>query len=74
VEQPIGTIMATDTQARSRKPSYSAEIHQATGIVLAQTGLSADDALLLLLHFADDNEVSLEAVAAGVITRSVTLT
>jgi hypothetical protein len=44
-------------------------IHQATRMVVVQAGVSASMALLLLVTFADEAEVSLDAVACDVVNR-----
>lgn len=43
------------------------EIHQATGMVLAQSGASAAESLLMLRAYAFANDLSLKATAAAVL-------
>jgi hypothetical protein len=48
---------------------FHSVIHQATGMVVVQAGVSPSMALLLLVTFADEAEVSLDAVAHDVVNR-----
>jgi hypothetical protein len=48
-----------------------AQVHQATGIVVAQLGAGPDDALALLRAHAFAHDTSLNAIAAQVITRQL---
>ena len=59
---------ATDT---SGPWSSRAQIHQATGMVVAQLGVRTADALALLRAHAFAHDVSLERVAAAVVRRDL---
>jgi hypothetical protein len=48
---------------------HNVVIHQATGMVVVQAGVSPSMALLLLVTFAGEAEVSVDAVACDVINR-----
>lgn len=58
----------------SASPLSRREIHQATGMVLAQTGSTATDALLLLRAHAFSSERTLRDVAGDIIARKLDFT
>lgn len=60
--------------SREARPLSRREIHQATGMVLAQTGLNAADALLLLRAHAFASDRSLIETAADVVGRHLDFT
>ena len=47
------------------------EIHQATGMVLAQSGATAAESLLLLRAYAFANDLTLKETAAAVLARKL---
>jgi ANTAR domain/GAF domain len=51
-----------------------AQVHQATGMVIAQLGVGADDALALLRAHAYAHDTSVDAIAAQVVGRSLDFT
>lgn len=54
---------------RDAPVSYRAEIHQASGMVAVQLGISPDEALLLIRDHAAAHDLSVAAVAAEVVGR-----
>lgn len=58
-----------DTAIQSRR-----EVHQATGMVLAQTGMTATDSLLLLRAHAFSHGLTVREVARGVVSRNLDFT
>jgi hypothetical protein len=67
-----GTMLLTDPQAFLESPdgggwSSRAVVHQATGMLIAQLGISADSALAILRDYAFDNRTELRQVADDVI-------
>ena len=50
---------------------FSAQVHQATGMVAVQAGCGFSDALLLMIQRADSSGISLDALAACVLDQSV---
>lgn len=58
-----------DTSIQSRR-----EVHQATGMVLAQTGMTATDSLLLLRAHAFSHGLTVRDVARNVVSRSLDFT
>jgi hypothetical protein len=48
-----------------------AQVHQATGMVLAQLGIGPDDALVLLRAHAYAHATSVDAIAAQVVARQL---
>ncbi len=64
-----GTDAPADNSPRSRR-----EIHQATGMVLAQAGTSARDALLLMRAYAFAQGRTVREVARDVVSRSLDFT
>ena len=50
---------------------FSAQVHQATGMVAVQAGCGFSDALLLMIARADSSGITLDALAACVLDRSV---
>jgi AmiR/NasT family two-component response regulator len=50
---------------------FSAELHQAQGMVSVQAGCTMDEALELLRDRAMVEGLSLKAIAAGVIDRTI---
>lgn len=59
---------------RDGSPLSRREIHQATGMVLAQTGSTATEALMLLRAYAFSHGRSLRATAGDVVGRRLDLT
>lgn len=57
----------------AREPSHWAEIHQATGMVSVQLGVSLDEAFVRLRAHAFAEGVSLRAVAREIVTRRLCL-
>lgn len=49
------------------------EVHQATGMVLAQLGLNADDALLVINAYAFARGLTVRGVAADIVARRIDL-
>jgi hypothetical protein len=71
-----GTMLLTDPQAFLESPngggwSSRAVIHQATGMLIAQLGITADSALAILRGYAFDNSTELSQVASAVITHQL---
>lgn len=67
----------TDERRQEIKRSehwYHAQVHQATGVIIAQTNVSPDEALSLLVGHAESTGLGVDAVAAGVIVGKITLT
>lgn len=60
--------------AQETSPLSRREIHQATGMVLAQAGVSATDALLLLRGHAFSHGQPLHQTASDVVARKLDLT
>lgn len=54
--------------------SARAQIHQATGMVIAQLGVDAEDALALLRAHAYAGQTTLSAIAAAVVERKLSFT
>jgi hypothetical protein len=66
----ILTVDSADTDPALEPALMSRrEIHQATGMVLAQSGATAAESLLLLRAYAFANDLTLRAAAAAVIER-----
>ncbi|QYF72283.1 ANTAR domain-containing protein [Cryobacterium sp. PAMC25264] len=63
-----------ESQIRQSTAWYNPEIHQATGVIIAQTHADADEALRLLVEHAQSTRVPVDAVAADVIARRITFT
>lgn len=59
-------------QIRQSLSWHSAQVHQATGVIVAQTHADPQEALSLLVGHADSSGLSVEAVAAAVIAREIT--
>ena len=49
----------------------NAQLHQATGMVIAQTGATAQEALNRLIAYSVGENVSLDEVAADVVTAKI---
>jgi hypothetical protein len=64
----------TETDLRAGPWSTRSEIHQATGMVVAQLRISPDDALALLRAHAFSHETTLAAVAEQVTSRRLHFT
>ena len=60
-----------EADTATRKAFSRREIHQATGMILAQLELSATDALLLLRGYAFSNGRSVRSVAHDVVARKI---
>lgn len=70
----IGAALLLDPQqhdgyGRSGPWSNRAEVHQATGMVVAQLHIAADDALAILRAHAYADDTTVDAIAAQVIER-----
>jgi hypothetical protein len=48
---------------------WAAQVHQATGMIVAQAGVDRVEALILLLAHADSHGQSVEATAVEVVER-----
>lgn len=73
-----GAMLLTDPQAFLESPqgggwSSRAVVHQATGMLIAQLGISADSALALLRGYALDHRTELRQVAQAVVTHKLDL-
>lgn len=55
-------------------PLHRAEVHQATGMILAQVGVSAEEALAMLRAYAFANERPIDEVACDVVARRIRFT
>jgi hypothetical protein len=53
--------------------AYRAQVHQATGMVSIRLRVSAFDALVRIRAYAFANNMSIEAVAAGIVSRNLQL-
>ena len=62
---------AADDREIGRLAESSAEIHQAIGVLRAQTGVGTDDALRMLERTSDDDGTELSEVARRVLERAV---
>ncbi|WP_130179052.1 ANTAR domain-containing protein [Cryobacterium sp. SO1] len=51
---------------------YNPEVHQATGVIIAQTHTDPDDALRRLVGYAEATGLLVDAVAADVIACRIT--
>jgi len=74
VANTVGAALLTDPDAiKEQGGSWSgrAEIHQATGMVIAQLSIPAADALAVLRAHAYADGVSLDAIAAQVVGRTL---
>ena len=49
----------------------NAQLHQATGMVIAQTGATAEEALSRLIHYSNEEGLSLDEVAANVLATKI---
>lgn len=67
----VGRALAeADSGATARDPALSRrEVHQATGMVISQTGSSPDDALLTIRAHAFSSGLSVREVAARIVAR-----
>ncbi|WP_218711792.1 GAF and ANTAR domain-containing protein [Arthrobacter sp. BF1] len=70
---PSGTGDPTDPD-RDKSPLSRREIHQATGMVLAQAGTSATDALLLLRAHAFSQGRTVREVSHDVVSKKIDFT
>ncbi len=52
---------------------WTREVHQATGVVIAQLGIGADEAFVRLRAYAFSHEMALKDVAAAVVERRLRL-
>jgi hypothetical protein len=73
-----GAMLLTDPQAFLESPqpgswSSRAVIHQATGMLIAQLGVSADRALAILRGYAYEHHTELRAVATAVTSHQLDL-
>jgi hypothetical protein len=73
----IGTALLQDTTIGARDDSFAdgwggrAQVHQATGMVISQTGVRPEDALALLRGQAFVNDVSMVEVAQQIVDRRI---
>jgi hypothetical protein len=78
VADALGVALLRDpgshTEAGSGPWASRAQVHQATGIVVAQLRIGAEDALALLRAHAYAHDTSLNAIAAQVIARQLDFT
>jgi hypothetical protein len=66
------TLRSSDTDPALEPALMSRrEIHQATGMVLAQSGATAAESLLLLRAYAFANDLTLKETAAAVLARTL---
>ena len=74
----LGVALLRDPGSRAEAGigpwSSRAQVHQATGMVIAQLGIGPDDALALLRAHAYAHATSLDAVAAQVLSRGLDFT
>ncbi|WP_165791186.1 MULTISPECIES: ANTAR domain-containing protein [Cryobacterium] len=61
-------------QIRRFESWYNPQVHQATGVIIAQTNANPDQALRCLVRHAKSTGVSVDAVAADVIAGKITFT
>nr|WP_181716146.1 ANTAR domain-containing protein [Cryobacterium sp.]QJS06279.1 putative ANTAR protein, transcription antitermination regulator [Cryobacterium sp.] len=68
--------MTIESQQQFRRSTswYNSEVHQATGVIIAQTHTDPDHALQRLVDYAESTGLSVDAVAANVIARRTTFT
>ncbi|TFC01480.1 ANTAR domain-containing protein [Cryobacterium adonitolivorans] len=59
-------------QIRQSKSWYNPQVHQATGVIIAQINANPDEALRRLVGHAESTGLSVDAVAADVIARKIT--
>lgn len=67
LDDRIGITTDTDRLVGAAFAAHRAEVHQATGVIAAQHGISVTDALLRLRAYAYSSGTSLSAVAAEVM-------
>lgn len=73
----IGTALLQDPAIGARDDSFAdgwagrAQVHQATGMVISQTGVRPEDALALLRGQAFANDVSMVEVAQQIVDRHI---
>lgn len=61
-------------QIRQSKSWYNPQVHQATGVIVAQTDVDPDEALNRLVGHAESTGLPVDAVAVAVIAREITFT
>nr|RZI34526.1 hypothetical protein BJQ95_03082 [Cryobacterium sp. SO1] len=61
-------------QLRQSGSWHNPQVHQATGVIVAQTNTDPDSALLLLIEQAESSGLPVEAMAAAVIAREINFT
>ncbi|POH60039.1 hypothetical protein C3B59_16330 [Cryobacterium zongtaii] len=61
-------------QIRQSESWYNPQVHQATGVIIAQTHADPDEALRRLVGHAESTGCPVDAVAADVIARRITFT
>ncbi|MGY4857292.1 ANTAR domain-containing protein [Cryobacterium sp. AP23] len=68
--------MTIDSQQEIRQSGswYHPQVHQATGVIVAQTDVNPDEALNRLVRHAESSGLTVDAVAAAVIAREITFT
>jgi hypothetical protein len=57
------------TDADSAAAPWSAQVHQATGMIVAQTGVPTPEALVLLIEHADAHDLTVGDAATEVLKR-----
>jgi AmiR/NasT family two-component response regulator len=63
--------MERPEQLRKAGGRGNIQVHQATGMVVAQTGASVDEALSRMLGYATNAGASVQQVAADIIDRKI---
>jgi hypothetical protein len=72
LNQALAAQPAHEGEPESEGPYSRRDVHQATGMVIAQTKVSADDALLLIRARAFANGRSVREIASQIISRQIT--
>jgi len=63
--------MERPIQLRQSTSWSNAQLHQATGMIVAQTGATAQEALNRLIAYSVGENVSIDEVAADVVTAKI---
>jgi len=63
--------MERPNQLRNSIAGGNAQVHQATGVIVAQTCTTPEDALSRLVGYAVDADISVDQAAADVIASKV---
>lgn len=69
VAQAVRTAEQHDSPEHARAPALRREVHQATGMILIQLDLTAEEALVLLKAHAFASDRALDDVASDVVAR-----